>query len=143
MLIDSNYNFVWQRSFNSLSFHSLRDVFVDHKGDILMTGVAYNSTTGDDVYIIKTDANGLFSSINSGFREIRPDLKVYPNPSKGIVIVESKGAIKTIEVYSAIGKLLSASATFNTTTTTVELPKETGMYFLKKGDVVTKKIIKQ
>ena len=108
-----------------------------------MTGVAYNSTTGDDVYIIKTDANGLFSSINSGFREIRPDLKVYPNLSKGIVIVESKGAIKTIEVYSAIGKLLSASATFNTTTTTVELPKETGMYFLKKGDVVTKKIIKQ
>lgn len=147
MLIDSNYNFVWQRSFSSLFFRSLSDVFVDHKGDILMTGVANNSTTGDDVYLIKTDANGLFSSINSGFREISPDLKVYPNPSKGIVTVESEVKIEILEVYSAIGKLLSASATFNTTTTTVELPKANGIYILKlmmkNGEVFSKKVIKQ
>tara|TARA_B110000503_G_scaffold143439_1_gene244879 strand:- start:2539 stop:2760 length:222 start_codon:yes stop_codon:yes gene_type:complete len=73
-------------------------------------------------------------------------LKVYPNPSKGIVTVEGEVKIEILEVYSAIGKLLSTLTPLSIASA-VELPKAPGVYFikvhLKGGEVVTKKVIKK
>ncbi|MET3730765.1 T9SS type A sorting domain-containing protein [Moheibacter stercoris] len=76
--------------------------------------------------------------------EILPsqNLIIYPNPTKGIVNIESKIQTESVEIYSQTGQKIR---TENSSKISVEdLPK--GVYFLKihlqNGDTKTQKIIK-
>ena len=149
-MLDSAGNLLWSRDYN---YHGLgtneyvKDLIITSDGGFAMTGFILNApgNTGNDVFVLKTDTNGLITSLNSGFREVTPDMRVYPNPTKDVVNVPYIEGLERIEVYDLGGKLLSTSTPLRMTTT-VEIPVKNGIYILKlvtkNGEVFSKKVIK-
>ncbi|WP_313806208.1 M12 family metallo-peptidase [Flavobacterium sp.] len=74
------------------------------------------------------------------------DYSYYPNPTNGLVTVQSKGMIEEIKVYNVEGRLLYDTKV-NNLTTNVDLSSfATGAYFFKmktEGQIVNFKIMKQ
>lgn len=59
------------------------------------------------------------------------DFKLYPNPSNGLVTIESKTALKNVQAYNLTGQLLYCSQ-LNDLNTTVDISSfATGTYFFK------------
>ena len=149
-MLDSSGNLLWSRDYN---YHGLgtneyvKDLIITSDGGFAMTGFILNApgNTGNDVFVLKTDTNGLITSLNSGFREVTPDMRVYPNPTKDVVNVPYIEGLERIDVYDLGGKLLSTSTPLRMTTT-VEIPVKNGIYILKlvtkNGEVFSKKVIK-
>ena len=68
---------------------------------------------------------------------------MYPNPTKGILMVKSDAAIEKVNVTNAVGQRMNVQFSDNQINMT-ELPS--GLYIvelkLKNGQIVSKKIIK-
>lgn len=81
--------------------------------------------------------------------DIKNGVKLYPNPTKGQLTIDSKQAVSQIAIYDLNGRLIT-SFNFNTTTDStynVNLNAVTsGFYFAKihtEDTIITKKFIKQ
>ena len=73
-----------------------------------------------------------------------PNYRIYPNPTSGLLYIESKESISQISVYTILGQLIET----NQSTNQIDLSKaETGVYLLKiedtKGNSQTHKIVKE
>jgi hypothetical protein len=162
-MLDSTGNLLWSRDYN---YHGLgtneyvKDLIVTSDGGFAMTGFILNAPggRGNDVFVLKTDANGLITSLNSGFREVTPDMRVYPNPTQGIVNIPYVEGLEQIEVYDLSGSrydFLSSRVSQPKVGKNQEVDKKSldltnlsdGIYILKltmkNGEVFSKKIIKK
>ena len=97
----------------------------------------------DDVWLSHCDSvPRLRSSINE--QSIQDLIKLYPNPSSGIVNIKSEKIIISIEVYDMQGKLQNE---FIRPEVQFELPEQNGLYlikvFLQGGDMVMKKVVRE
>ena len=107
-MLDSAGNQLWSRDYN---YHGLdineyvKDLIITSDGGFAMTGFILNAPggTGNDVFVLKTDTNGLITSLNSGFREVTPDMRVYPNPTKDIVNIPYVEGLEKVEVFNMKG----------------------------------------
>ncbi|KXN98287.1 hypothetical protein LS48_12035 [Aequorivita aquimaris] len=73
-----------------------------------------------------------------------PNYRIYPNPTNGILYIESKESISQISVYTILGQLIET----NQNTNQIDLSKaESGVYLLKiedaNGNSQTHKIVKE
>ncbi len=59
------------------------------------------------------------------------DFKLYPNPSNGLVLIESKMALKNVQAYNLTGQLLYSSQLHDLNTTVDISSFATGTYFFK------------
>lgn len=80
------------------------------------------------------------------FKQIAvPDIAVYPNPSNGIFIVESKNKIQDIQVTDVLGNVIYQSTISNLQSVINLSNQPKGIYFLKvqsaDGKIYTEKII--
>ena len=162
-MLDSAGNLLWSRDYN---YHGLgtneyvKDLIVTSDGGFAMTGFILNAPggTGNDVFVLKTDSMGLITSLNSGFREVTPDMRVYPNPTKDVVNVPYVDGLERVEVYDLSGSrydFLSSRVFQPQVGKYREVDKksldltnlENGIYILKltltNGEVFTKKVIKE
>jgi hypothetical protein len=162
-MLDSTGNLLWSRDYN---YHGLgtneyvKDLIVTSDGGFAMTGFILNAPggRGNDVFVLKTDANGLITSLNSGFREVTPDMRVYPNPTQGIVNIPYVEGLEQIEVYDLSGSrydFLSSRVSQPKVGKYQEGDKKSldltnlsdGIYILKltmqNGEVFSKKVIKK
>ena len=90
------------------------------------------------------DAETVFQALNNPSFEQDYSIKMYPNPSKGIVNIKGNFNIKTIEIFDIQGRLLQTNL-INEQTTTLDISnKSKGVYFIKftsdKGIKVEKMI---
>jgi len=157
-MLDSAGNQLWSRDYN---YHGLdineyvRDLIITSDGGFAMTGFILNAPggTGNDVFVLKTDTIGLITSLNSGFREVTPDMRVYPNPTKDIVNIPYVEGLQKVEVYNVAGKLLQGFDMLNSdsyrsrSVNKINLSNyEAGIYILKltmkNGEVFSKKVIR-
>ena len=71
---------------------------------------------------------------------------ISPNPTKGIVNIESVNEIESVELYEFSGRLLSSHTSFNKTIILNLSNYQSGIYLvnlqLKNGEMFTKKVIK-
>jgi hypothetical protein len=158
-MLDSAGNQLWSRDYN---YHGLgtneyvKDLIITSDGGFAMTGFILNAPggTGNDVFVLKTDTNGLITSLNSGFREITPDMRVYPNPTKDFVNIPYVEGLERVEVYDVAGKLLqdfvmlSSDSYRSRSVNKINLSNyKAGIYILKllmkNGEVYSKKVIKE
>lgn len=88
----------------------------------------------------------------TGANSLKPkakSLKLYPNPTKGIVNVQTDQAIESIRVFDINGRLLVRLSGVKITSkrTQFELPQEKGLYLVRivteDGQLFTEKIVKQ
>jgi hypothetical protein len=95
---------------------------MDNDGDLdLWSGEAY----GDVLYYENTGASGIKNA------EAFNGLAVYPNPTSGNVTLKFKESAETlsVEISNALGQVVKSMEITNNST--VSLPEENGMYFIK------------
>ena len=77
------------------------------------------------------DATTTFETLSRGDFTMDNSVKVYPNPSNGVVNIEADGNILSFELYDVQGRLLQSSA-LNEVSGQVDISQRAGgMYFLK------------
>ena len=116
-------------------------------GEYIVLNEGFFADAGSEVFmtIEATDANPLSSkNIESDFTDA--NFYVYPNPSNGILNIESKNNIISYSLNDLIGNQI-LSAEINDSIFTIDItPLPSGFYLLElfkeNGQVVRKKIIK-
>jgi len=73
-------------------------------------------------------------------------LKIYPNPTNGLVMIESKEPVKSISIYNTMGQIIF-TGNYNTTNSTLDLSGyNSGMYIIKvqaDNSIYTLKVLKK
>lgn len=96
-------------------------------------------TANSKVYYIATDGNGVFDlwrlddpSNVSEVAALANDISIYPNPTTGLVTIQTNGKILQAEVYNAMGQLLLATQVNNATINLQNYPD--GIYYIRLKD---------
>ena len=87
------------------------------------------------------------SSEDSVEEELASKVKIYPNPTSGLFTIDSENMnIDRVEIYDALGRVISSSNPSQTHLHTVDLSQmNQGIYFVKvfsQGGVITRKVQK-
>lgn len=81
--------------------------------------------------IITNEAETVFAALSTGNFTMDASVKIYPNPSGGLVNITASSNITSYELYDIQGRLLQ-SGTVNDTTAKFDISQRaTGMYFVK------------
>jgi hypothetical protein len=92
------------------------------------------------------EATTVFAALSTGNFELDASVKVYPNPSKGIINISADSNVESIELYDIQGRLLQ-SKIINETEAKVDISQRTsGMYFVKvttEAGTKVEKIVKE
>ncbi|MCB0802709.1 MAG: T9SS type A sorting domain-containing protein [Flavobacteriales bacterium] len=116
-------------------------------GEVL--GVPPHASARQDPWVIRVDSNGcilqncLIGIDDSKGETNKHNLSIYPNPTNGVVNIETSLKIKTVIIYNAQGQTIKE---IKNPTSQFELPKARGIYFLRietdSGKIIKQKIIK-
>jgi len=150
--IDSAGNFLWVKGVGGNDYDRSNGVVVDSDSSVYVIGAFKNTVDFDpnggvmnrtalgnfDSYVLK-----LGESIHLGLNTPKySNIKVYPNPSKGSVIIESEdleGA--SIRVINLSGQTVYYQPNLNTTSYLFEIEGPIGIYFIEiKGKRGTQQI---
>ncbi len=105
------------------------------------------SVSYQDTWLIRVDSNGcILQSCLVGLDDLPQEsyeLELYPNPSSGIVNIETSKPIESIQIYNIRGQEVKR---IENPVGQFELPRELGLYIIKSysedGSFLTKKLIK-
>jgi len=103
----------------------------------------YASVSGPQHLLVDYCRGGLsncpFLSLNISDKTIENDIKIYPNPTTGVININNSTNYNTINIYSLSGKLVKTQSA-SLQISVLDLPK--GMYFIQlvgnKNNVVQK-----
>lgn len=148
---DSIGDTLWTRTFGGIYAENASDVRSTNDGGIILCGSTRSFGNGGiDVYIIKTNGNGIVTDIDYN-NLISGAINVSPNPSKGVCNVISDRPIFEYIIYDFMGRTICRK--LNTSVLNIFDEKinisncNTGIYFLKiktsKGWMTKKLIIQQ
>jgi len=105
---NNNGDTLWTRTYGGNGNESAGVGQETSDGGFILAGYT-NSYGGDnDVYLIKTDANGHFAGIDNYVSAKDTRINVFPNPTAGqlsIQIPKQFGQTKTLEIFDIIGQL--------------------------------------
>ncbi len=108
--LDTSGNFVWDRTYGGASDDRANSILQTNDGGFIASGISCSFGFGNcDVYVVKTDSNGIAPT---GFLPIAPPQNhfvIYPNPTNGIVFIDysiPQNENGILEVYSITGALL-------------------------------------
>lgn len=153
--IEQNPMFFYDSSrFHSWMFGSAEYTYINIEG-VCYYSDRYWSTGGsqvsktwyDLIYFKKgTETWGtprVVTAIEAFENRIDNPVNIYPNPTKGMVNIETSLKIKTVIIYNAQGQTIKE---IKNPTSQFELPKARGIYFLRietdSGKIIKQKIIK-
>ena len=154
-MLDSAGNLIWSKDY---TYHGLdyedyvRDMIITSDGGFAVTGFILNAPNnqGNDLFILKTDGNGLITSLESGFVEITPEMKVYPNPTQDVVNVPYSHGLQSITLFTLNGQLLQQKQVKPNNSETIQFDISNyakGIYLInlemESGKVFSKKIVKK
>ncbi|GAB4284405.1 MAG: hypothetical protein Kow0068_09460 [Marinilabiliales bacterium] len=148
---DSAGNTQWIKTFGGRSYDKIDILAIDDDCNIYLKGIfdgfsGYPDTCyldsiqvifeGDYNYLIKMSPES-----NNNYEEISPETNLFPNPTRGKVIVEAEG-IEKIEVFNINGKQI-----YTVTEHEIDFSqKPAGIYIIRvttDKEIITRKIIKQ
>lgn len=110
-------------------------------GDIDGDGTIGSGETFGD-----SNGNGTIDSgetVGIAKKNLTDDIKVYPNPSSGIFVVEGFSKGEKFNVVNALGEIVMSITTTNAKTKIDLSNKANGVYFIKTNNGYTHKLVKQ
>ncbi len=123
---------------NSISsFTSLMDILEMPDGSLAITGtIQYRNSY--DVYLARTNADGMIVSINPTNQELSYDFEIFPNPNQGLFELSFEGKTNTGEltltIFDATGRK-SLEEKIHPLSQTLDLSHlSRGVYFLQLSD---------
>jgi hypothetical protein len=96
--------------------------------------------------VVTNNAVTVFGALSTGNFEMDASVKVYPNPSNGIVNITAESNVESIELYDIQGRLLQTATAKNTIAKLDISQRASGMYFIKvttEEGVKVEKIVKE
>lgn len=96
--------------------------------------------------IVTNDANTTFQTLSTGNWAKDDSVKVYPNPSAGMVNIEASSAISSIELYDVQGRLVEVQKSAEMNISLDITTRAKGIYFVKiitERGVKVEKIVRQ
>jgi hypothetical protein len=97
---------LWTRTFGGQYDDYGRSVMGTSDGGFVICGTTQSfGHGGEDVYLIKTDENGLLTSLNDEINR-NSSIDVYPNPSNGLFTIKCLPEYEQIYIYAANGQLV-------------------------------------
>jgi hypothetical protein len=150
---DSIFSATYENDPNGINNqNTLFDVIPTDNGDLIaageVVGIPPHVPFRQDAWVIRVDSNGcILANCLVGNESLKPkakSLKIYPNPTSGLINIESEENLNRIEIYNLQGQKVMevgpAESQF-------ELPQESGLYLVRvttaNGEVVNKKVLKR
>ena len=102
-------------------------------GGYLVVGTYRKLSSKYTAYLLKTDSDGMISTLGLEENLLSEDFLIYPNPAKEYITIKNLRNLsnaKTIEIYNANGKLIS-NQPFAPNKTISVTDLESGLYFLR------------
>jgi hypothetical protein len=112
---DSNGDTLWTRTYGGDWQEMADDMEQTADGGFIMTGYTYSFDAGSrpNVYLVKTDANGLITSISDPANQPVADFQLYqnyPNPFNPVTTISyilNKAADVNLSIYDVEGRLIN------------------------------------
>lgn len=147
-----NWKRVYQDSLTSNTTYITYQTTQTLDGGFAMIGFGDNpkdTLKNQDVWLLKVDSMGCLydNCLSMGIEKdasLQPNIEVYPNPSNGLINIESDIVITKVELIDAFGRIVYEDSNYNKQPISIlEFP--TGIYYLrmetKDGKFYTEKIL--
>ena len=150
--LDSAGNLLWSKDFTYHGQHShdyVKDLQITSDSGYVMTGFIINNLlpARNDLFILKTNDQGIITNVNSGFREVPTAWKIYPNPTQGQFTIPQSQNIALIQIYNLQGQKVQEVMPNRLSETQVQLQGAPGVYIIQlqmeDGSVESAKVLKQ
>jgi len=131
--VDSEGNLLWEKSFGGSQYDESHSGFSMTAGGGFLLSGASQSNDGDvpgnygdyDIWIVK------LSPETMGMAELENHTVLYPNPTTGIINLQTKEKINSISVYNAVGQKVPFNL-LNKGNTSIDLSNlPSGIYFIE------------
>ena len=139
---------LWTRIHGGINDDRVFDMHKTSDGGVIMCGLTTSFGEGGmDVFVIKTNSNGLITGTPSP-HVINSIVKVYPNPSHNIINIQSELGNSNFRIYNINGVLIKSGeiSLLKNISVSINLSNEkTGIYYLilnTKEKSVVKKLVK-
>jgi hypothetical protein len=105
--VDSEGNELWSETFGGLDYESAMCVHETYDGGYIMSGYTKSFGNGNgDIYLIKTDSEGLLTGINNHITDDGPENSIYPNPNHGNFTIRLPEGSNKVQIINQQGQLL-------------------------------------
>ncbi len=124
---------LWTRQYGGAYEERVHDMQITGDGGVIMCGTTRSyGMGGKDIYVIKTDADGLITNTqNPNMPNL--EFQITPNPSKGLFQIHSDLKIKGYKVYNINGTMVQSKDFFNIEKKSIDInlyQQKSGIYYL-------------
>jgi len=137
--LDGTGNLSWQQDIGGVESEAFNQVISLADGSYLLGGMFSigSAQTGNitvdnygtyDYLLVKLQSENLGINFNS-----RSNLTIFPNPSNEKITINFNSSVQkaTLDIYNAIGSKVGGSEFTSTSSETISLPDQAGVYFIK------------
>jgi hypothetical protein len=104
---DSSLNIVYERYYGGDVMYAANQISATDDGGCIIAGIRYDYNNMDynyDLYLIKTDENGLVTKVNEDYTVGESNISVYPNPCLDKISFDND--LSLIEIFDQTGHMI-------------------------------------
>jgi hypothetical protein len=145
---DSNFTQVYNRYFGGDVMYSSYRINVTEDGGCIILGIRYDYTIPGydyDLYLIKTDENGLVTAIDEDQLQSKLNILVYPNPCSERISIDHD--LTLVDIFDHSGQLVLRFQNYNQFSDIAVGQLQSGVYIYralsKEGGYASGKFVKR
>jgi len=144
--LDSNFNIIYDRYYGGDAMYSSYFIEATEDGGCVILGIVYKYQGYDyDLYLIKTDENGLVTSIEENKRQGKIKIQVFPNPCTERISFDHD--LTLVDIFDQKGQLVLRYQNYNQFSNIVVGQLQSGVYIYralsKEGGFASGKFVKR
>ncbi len=144
--LDSNFNVVYERFYGGDAMYSSYFIEATDDGGCIMVGIIYEYEGSNyDLYLIKTDENGLTTSIEEDYFESMISILPYPNPCTDRIAFDHD--LTLVDIFNHSGQLVLRFQNYNQFSDIAVGKLQSGVYIYraltKEGGFTSGKFVKR
>jgi hypothetical protein len=145
---DSCLNTKYERIYGGDALYSSYQINATEDGGCIISGIRYDYRNQDynyDIYLIKTDSNGLTTSIEEDYSHNMSSIQPYPNPCTERISFDHN--LTRVDIYNHSGQLVLRNQNYNQFSDIAVGQLQSGIYIYrvlnKEGGFASGKFVKR
>jgi hypothetical protein len=144
--LDSNFNIIYDRYYGGDAMYSSYFIEATEDGGCVILGIVYKYQGYDyDLYLIKTDENGLVTAIDEDQLQSQLNILVYPNPCRERISFDHD--LTLVDIFDQKGQLVLRYQNYNQFSNIAVGQLQSGVYIYralsKEGGYASGKFVKK